>query len=398
MRISIQILPKVIAFALLVIFQPTLRADVAIMPLGDSITFGAKLANGGYRYPLFVNLTQAGIAFHYQGQCADNCLPLPYPDQWHHNGYPGATIKDLTNNLDGDIKGPAMVVPTLGGYWMTGGKAGGDPVNPDLVILLAGTNNIIHPLGQGGTDLSTMQSQFTELTGWFSKNRPGAFLLIGTVLPITRQPTTQNDQAIAFNAWLKANLTSFGSKCQLVDLYSLFLKPDGSINAALLSDDVHPTQAGYDIMGKAWADAIVALAANGTLKKDAPTPFGAAFALPADRQSSVPGLSNTRIAPATATPGTAMTLTGTLAAGNNALTAPVVAFTLKDAKGHPVEGITEPASITLANLAPHANAPITFAFKLPDKIAPGVYDVGMTETAAEGSALVRFGGKVTVSP
>ena len=349
-----------VLFVSLVVFHSSVWADLAIMPLGDSITFGAKLPNAGYRYPLFVNLTQAGIAFHYLGQCADNCAPLPYPSQWHHNGYPGATIKDLLENLDGNVRSPSMVVPNLGGYWMTGGKQGGDAINPDLVILLAGTNNIIHPLGQGGTDLATMQTQFTDLVGWFSKNRPNAFLLIGNVLPITRMPATQNEQVIAFNAWLKSNLSNFGPKCQLVDLYSLFLKPDGSIDAHLLSDGVHPTQAGYDLMGKAWADPIEALATSGTLKKEAPAPFTDAFALPTGKQSPLPGLGNTRISPATAAAGTAMTLTGTLYNGNNALTAPVVAFTLTDAKNHVMEGITEPTSTTLPNLAPHGSAPISF--------------------------------------
>jgi lysophospholipase L1-like esterase len=397
-QLSMRLKTMASLLALLVVFQSPVRADLAIMPLGDSITFGAHLTNGGYRYPLFVNLTQAGIAFHYLGQSTECSLALPYPVQWRHNGYPGATIKGVLDNLDGNLQSPDLVVPNLGGYWMTGGKAGGDPVNPDLVLLLAGTNNIIHLPARGGTDLATMKTQFTELVNWFSKNRPNTMILIGTVLPITGMPATQNETVIAFDAWLKSSVSNFGPKCQLVDLYSRFLKPDGSVDAHLLGDGIHPTQAGYDIMGKAWSDAIETLAADGALKKDVPSPLGSSFALPTGKQSPIPTLGNIRASPATATPGAVMTIAATLSAGNNALTAPVVAFTLKDAKGRALEGITVPTSPALSNLAPHGEAPLTFNFKLPDKIESGAYDIGMTETAAEGSAIVRYGGKITVSP
>jgi len=383
--------------ALLAGFQTLARADLSIMPLGDSITFGAHLTNGGYRYMLFLDLSEAGIGFHYVGQSTENSAALPFPAQWHHNGFPGATIQDIVSNLDGNVQTPGMY-PNQGGFWMTSGKQGGDPLNPDLVLLMAGTNNIIHPPDKGGTDVEAMKTQFTDLISWFTKNRPGTVILIGTVLPITRQPTTQNDQVVAFNAWLKANVATLGPKCSLVDLYNKFLKPDGSIDASLLGDGVHPSQSGYDIMGKAWAEAIGGLVASGTFKKDLPAPLGKSFAIPIGNQVAIPRINNTRISPAAAKPGTAMTLSATLIGGNNVLTAPVIAYTLKDAKGKAIEGIADAASLTLPNLPPHGEAAINFTFKLPDKVDPGVYDVGLTETAPEGITIVRFGGKVTISP
>jgi len=383
--------------ALAASFHTSARADLSIMPLGDSITYGAHLMNGGYRYTLFIDLSAAGIGFHYVGQSSENSAALPFPAQWHHNGFPGATIQDIVSNLDGNVQTPGMY-PNQGGYWMTNGKQGGDPINPDLVLLMAGTNNIIHPPAQGGTDVEAMKTQFTDLIAWFTKNRPNTTILIGTVIPITRQPATQNEQVVAFNIWLKANVSTFGSKCSLVDLYSKFLKPDGTPDSSLLGDGVHPSQPGYDIMGKAWADAIGALVAGGTFKKELPAPLGRSFAPSTGNQMTVPRINNTRISPAAAKPGMDMSLSATLVGGNNALTAPVITYTLKDAKGKAIEGIADPASLTLPNLPPHGEAPISFSFKLPDKVEPGVYDVGITETSAEGSVNIRYGGKVTVSP
>jgi len=387
-----------VAVGLLFSFQIWIRADIAIMPLGDSITYGAHGHAAGYRYPLLVDLTQAGIAFHYLGQCTDNCMPLPYPSQWHHNGYPGATISDIVNNLAGNVKGPAMVVPTLGGYWMTSGKPDGEAVNPDLVLLMIGTNNLIHPMGQGGTDLATMESDFTTLINWFTKNRPTTMILIGTVVPITNGPATRNETVIAFNEWLKTSLPTFGPKCSLIDLYKRFLKPDGTPDAHLFSDGIHPTLEGYALMAQAWSDSIKAMVDLGIFKKETPVAFGDSFALPADKQVPVPTLGNILLTPASSPAGGAISLATVLDVGNNTLTAPTISFALKDAKGKSVDGMVFPAPLNLGNLAPHANNPVNITFKLPDKIEPGTYTVIVTEKAAEGQASVQLGGQITVTP
>jgi hypothetical protein len=386
---------RLAALALLALLIPA-RADLAILPLGDSITYGAHGLTGGYRYPLYINLTQAGIGFHYLGQSDTNCQPLPYPDQWHHDGFPGATIKDLRDNLDGSVQSKAMVVPNLGGYWMTGGKPGGPPVQPDLILLLAGTNNIIHPPAQGGTDVAGMESQFTDLVGWLTKNRPDAIILIGTVTPIPRQPASWNAQVVAFNAWLKANVSSFGPKCHLADLYSAFVQPDGTPSAKLLGDSVHPTDAGYAVMGKVWSDAIVALVNGGALKKEAPAAPGNSFALPTDRQSPIPTANNTRAEPATVSAGASLVITTTITAGNNALTAPIAYVSIRDAKGNPLPN-AKPASATLANLAPHAGAPVQATLTVPTGLAPGAYDIAVDAKAKEGFAHAGFAAKITVA-
>lgn len=378
-------------------FLAPARADVTILPLGDSITFGAHGNTAGYRYPLFVTLTQAGIGFRYIGQADTNCEPLPFPAQWHHDGFPGATIKDLRDNLDGNVKGTGMVVPNLGGYWMTGGKPDGDPIVPDVILLLAGTNNIIHQPAQGGTDVLGMEQQYTDLLGRLSKNMPNTVILVGTVLPITRQPASQNDQVVTFNTWLKANIGSFGTNCHLVDLYAAFLQDDGTPNAKLLGDGVHPTDAGYDIMARTWSDMILALTEQGVVSKQAITPAVPTYAFPTGKQSSIPGVNNSHVDPATAAAGATLTFSATITAGNNALTAPVVEFSLRDPKGNPLPGATS-ASVTLGNLAPHAEVTAQATLTVPAGLAPGAYDIAVDVKANEGTAHNGFTAKVTISP
>jgi len=388
---------KIPAFILLlIVFPALLRADLSIMPMGDSITFGAHTSTAGYRYPLLVSLVKAGISFHYEGQSNENCLSLPYPSQWHHNGVPGASIKDIADNLDGNIQGPGMF-PNLGGFWMTAGKAGGQPVNPDLIILLIGTNNIIHDPAHGGTDLAAMKTQYTSLASWLLRNRPNTRLLTGTILPITRLPAAQNETVIAFNQWLKTYIPTLGPKVHLVDLYSLFLKPDGSINSSLLADGVHPSQAGYDIMGEAWSRSIQDLIANGSLKKETPAPYGPSFVLPAGNQSPIPRFGGVTLTPPAITPGAAITLSSSLVAGNNALTNSVVTMAVKDSANHeiPLTGSTSP--LTIPALKPHESSPFKITAPLPQALQPGTYFFSIESNAPEGSAINRFAAKIIIT-
>ncbi len=366
------------------------RAELTVMPLGDSITFGAKLPHAGYRYPLYLNLMKSGIGIRYVGQSPENSLPLPV-DQQAHNGYPGATIEDIRNNLTGDVKSPDMVTVNYGGYWMTGGKADGKPLNPDVVILLIGTNNIIHHAQD--CDAKKMQDPYKKLIEWFRKNRPNTHLILGTILPITRQPARQNEAVLEFNTWLKAQVAAWGPKCHLVDLYPLFLNPDGSINAKLLPDGVHPDQNGYNLLGDAWSKAVEELAAKGTLKKTAPAAADKSFEAATSKQSTIPVVTGAKLEPLTAAPGTAFTVSGTITAGNNRLMAPVVTFALGDGKQTPTP-LAE--AVTLPDLPPHQNAPFKVLCKVPQTLESGTYFLSVTAKAPEGSALLRFGPKITV--
>ena len=366
--------------------------DLAIMPLGDSITYGAKINRAGYRYPLYLELTQRGIGFHYVGQSTEDNLPLPL-EQQRHNGYPGATIEDIRGNLTGNPRSMEMVVSNQGGYWMTGGKQGGEAVKVDAILLLIGTNNIIHHAND--SDARKMQAPYQELVQWLLQNRPGAHLFLGTVLPITRSPARQNEVVVEFNQWLKTQAPAWGTRCHLVDLYPLFLNADGSINGKLLPDGVHPDQTGYNLMGEAWSKAIAEVVNHGELKKEAPAVVdGKLFAAASGKQSLVPVISELKVEPLRVAAGAVITVSGTCTSGNRQLSSPVVTCTISGGKG-PAQALTP--TLTLPAMAPHATVPFKLEIKLPEKLPAGVYFTGVNVKAAEGGGGITFGPKVTIA-
>ncbi len=369
----------------------TAFADITIMPVGDSITFGAGVNTSGYRYPLFINLTRAGIGFHYIGQNPEHSLDLPV-DQQHHNGYPGATIEDIQNNLQGDMKSADMVVPNYGGHWMTGGKADGAALKPDVILLLIGANNIYHK--PKDCDAKKMQEPYRKLVQWFLTNRPDSHLIISTVLPMAKEPR-QNETVIEFDKWLKSEAPSWGPKCRLVDICQLFLNADGSANTKLLADGIHPNKGGYDVMAEAWSKAIEELVAKGDLKKEAPVSLDGVFEPAKDKESPTPSINSGRAEPATAAAGASITVSGTVSAGNNRLTAPVVTFSLTDGKTPTPVPITE--TVTLSNILPHKSAPLKINIKLPVNLAAGSYFISIKAKAPECEAKITYGPKITVA-
>src|SRR5712675_483778 len=77
-------------------------AATAVMPLGDSATFGAYNANdfgiGGYRAPLWSRLIQEGYAVDFVGSVNG---PAPAGVDPDHEGHGGWRIDDIAGSIDG---------------------------------------------------------------------------------------------------------------------------------------------------------------------------------------------------------------------------------------------------------------------------------------------------------
>ena len=156
-------------------------AQVQIMPLGDSITVGAgdtAPSLTGYRARLFDLLNEAHVKYLFVGSTDNHSNnAMNAAGQQFHNGYGSWRIDGLRANFE------AYQQPhgdnAMGGYFMTGGTGAlRQPVFPDLVLLLAGTND----LSQNANE-PTLESRMTNLLGWFQKNRPKTQVFVGTVPP-----------------------------------------------------------------------------------------------------------------------------------------------------------------------------------------------------------------------
>jgi hypothetical protein len=271
MKMNLNRAALLLAFALL-LHGPSVLAQTKIMPLGDSITKGAvdpRPSQSGYRARLFDDLKKAGNNFQFIG-CTDvnGGQELIDAKQQFHNGYGSYRIDDLFRNFDG-VTQPGNADNNKGGYWMTGGNGTNrEAVFPDIILLLAGTND----LGQGAPE-SVLESRLTSLLDWLKNNRPQAQVFVGTVPP--RGPNKKdwekyNAAVVTFNTWMANDVAARGGNFHLVDIYALFVDSSGKAKAPdspdgiFLADGIHPSHQGYVAMGDAWFEAIKSLVQTGS--------------------------------------------------------------------------------------------------------------------------------------
>lgn len=203
------------------------------MPLGDSITKGAvdpAPSLSGYRARLFDLLNAAHVKYLFVG-CTDvnSCPAMKAAGQQFHNGYGSWRIDSLRANLDGNQQPDGD--PNMGGYWMVGGTGAlRQPVFPDIVLLLAGTND----LGAGATE-PVLENRMTDLLAWFQTNRPKSQMFVGTVPPRGLDKPgngTYNPAIVVFNGWLAQKIPTLGRQFHLVDIHGLFMDGTGKVKGS----------------------------------------------------------------------------------------------------------------------------------------------------------------------
>lgn len=115
-----------------------------------------------------------------------------------------------------------------------------DGLRPGAFILLIGTNNLKDdPIPDIVLGIETIVAELR-------RRCPGAKVL---VLALPRG--TPADPLRAKSAELARALVAKRLGDEVLDLSALFIQPDGSIPRELMSDLLHPTEKGYEIMGKA---------------------------------------------------------------------------------------------------------------------------------------------------
>ena len=266
--------------ALLVPVQGAAGAEsLTIYPLGDSITWGytpTTPSPGGYRAPLDAMLTQAAIDHLFVGTVHDNAAPnLSATGQDSHDGHNGYRVDQDDANLDGVAGGPT----DGGGHWLTGTETR-PPIDPDVVLVHLGTNDILQAFDPGHTYLDNqpfkhaadreqfvthLTQRLADLLDSIAALRPDATIVVATIAPITRG--TLHDRVPAIYATHVRNLVSQlqaqGRPVVLADVYEAFVThgPTASfVTPGLLSaDGIHPTPTGYRTIAQVFAAAIEGL-------------------------------------------------------------------------------------------------------------------------------------------
>jgi len=231
-------------------------AATAVMPLGDSGTLGAYSSNdfgiGGYRAPLWSQLTQEGYAVDFVGLVNG---PAPAGVDPDHEGHGGWRIDDLAGSIDGRLASS----------------------RPDIILLMAGANDIIQGYGVSGT-----VAHMDALLGRIFVDRPSAVVLLGSLwwVPTPNFYNYDVTQIQTVNGQLPGLVSKYtqqGRVIQLVDQYNL-----GWVPSNFNADQIHPNATGYAKMAQAWHDPLAShLSGTSPLSPDGTIISGGAGSLTA---------------------------------------------------------------------------------------------------------------------
>jgi lysophospholipase L1-like esterase len=126
--------------------------------------------------------------------------------------------------------------------------------HPNIVLLMIGTNDV-----NGNVDVAAAPTRLGKLIDDITTRAPDALVVVATIIPIANDGTNPKVQTYnaALPALVNARATS-GKHVVLLDNYAAFSK-DPSYRTTLMSDSLHPNDAGYVVLGRAFYQAISAL-------------------------------------------------------------------------------------------------------------------------------------------
>ena len=196
-----------------------------ILPLGDSITDGFSIP-GGYRIELFLSAYNDGRNITFVGRMSNGPETvgdgIAFPQS--HEGHSGWEIGQT-----------AALLPSPG-----------LDVEPHIVLLMIGTNDILHDLSDGAPD------RFAELLDTIIDNAPNALTAVALIPPISGTYASYADAVEPYNSALAEIVgarQAAGDHVISVDQFSDFPPSESA-------DGVHPNEAGYARMASVWYDAI----------------------------------------------------------------------------------------------------------------------------------------------
>lgn len=218
----------------------------AILPLGDSITFGEGSSGGGYRVELFRKAVVAGQAITFVGTASPNGPDMvegePFPRA--HQGHQGYVIDE------GGFSPTASLSLVLDDALPA--------LDPHIVLLMIGTNDV-----NGNNALGEAPSRLAALVDKIAASEPDALIVVAQLTP-TRD-STLNARIETYNAGIAPvveQLATDGKHVLLVDMFTPFVETANYANA-LLADSLHPNDAGYAVMADVWYGAIGAVLPGG---------------------------------------------------------------------------------------------------------------------------------------
>lgn len=202
----------------------TSEQEVSIMPLGDSITYGANSTHyGGYRVWLWQESVAAGWKIRFVGSQSSG--PASLPDK-ANEGHPGWRIDQVSAHITG---------------WL-------DTYQPQIILLHIGTNDIIQ-----GYSVATAIARLNTLVDQITTIEPDTTLIVAQITPLG--DPTLNAKVRLYNHDLLALIQrkkAIGKRIIVVDMYDAVPLSD-------ITDHIHPNDTGYRLMAHVWYNALAQL-------------------------------------------------------------------------------------------------------------------------------------------
>lgn len=212
-------------------FLASSSTPLKIMAVGDSITAGLQptadrpgVEIGGYRDKLRNLLASNGFSVNFVGPSSNG------PDDLdkNHAGYPGYKINDIANQLNSNN--------ILSNY------------QPDKVLLMAGTNDILHD------NPSQAPARLTSLIDQITNQLPDTQVLVASIPPLNGSKTDAIPQAVVqYNSLIPGIVNSEVAKNKNVSYVDIF----NSLNQSDLVDGVHPGHDGNTKIAQTWYNGLI---------------------------------------------------------------------------------------------------------------------------------------------
>ena len=219
---------------------PTNGDPCRVIPLGDSITWGAGSTNlQSYRAELFHLSLMNNKKLTFVGSSQDGpdmVDGVAFPK--HHEGHSGWTIDD---------GGGRMGLYPQVQAWLTN-------TPPDIVTLMIGTNDVDIKL-----DPDNAPMRLGLLLDRISMFAPSALIVVAQIVPT--KDDTENVRTMAYNnaiLGIVKTRTDAGKHIAVADMYGAFTK-NPTYKDDYMTDNLHPKDAGYTVMANTWYAAIGSL-------------------------------------------------------------------------------------------------------------------------------------------
>lgn len=204
---------------------------IRIMPLGASITQGVGSKKAGARSVLHRLMNEAKIPHLFVG--SNKAQPGDMPaNQQNHEGHPGWTIQNIAGQTQG-------IQEKLGG-WVPAAK-------PDYVLILVGSNDITRywQLDKIGERIEKVIDTINNKSNGLAKD---ATIIIAS-LPVIKDAKQEVE-----SKKYRDKIMEVVVKQKKAGMKVGFIDVNGALKAEHMTDNLHPNDQGFEIIGKMFFD------------------------------------------------------------------------------------------------------------------------------------------------